>query len=69
MSITDTAEAAHRVTSVVGYGGSGTAIYFGFSPGEWQAIGILGGLVIGLAGFAFNAWLGWRRDQRERGGR
>jgi hypothetical protein len=68
MSINDSAEAARTITSVAGYGGSGTAIYFGFSPGEWQAIGILGGLLIGLAGFAFNAWLGWRRDQRERGG-
>ncbi len=37
--------------------------------GEWQAIGVIGGLLIGAAGFAFNAWLGWRRDQREGGGR
>lgn len=56
-----------KASAVVGYGGSGTALIFGLSPGEWQAIGVIGGLFIGVAGFAFNAWLGWRRDQRERG--
>lgn len=57
---------AEKVSAAVGYSGSGTALFFGLSPGEWQAIGVMGGLLIGLAGFAFNAWLGWRRDQRER---
>jgi hypothetical protein len=55
-----------RVSAVAGYGGSGTAFVFGLSPGEWQALGVIGGLLIGVAGFAFNAWLGWRRDQRDR---
>lgn len=56
-----------RVSAMVGYGGSGTAFVFGLSASQWQAIGVIGGLLIALAGFAFNAWLGWRRDQRERG--
>lgn len=60
---------AEKVSAVVGYGGSGTALVFGLSAGEWQAIGVMGGLLIGFAGFAFNAWLGWRRDQRERSGK
>lgn len=55
-----------KVSAAVGYSGSGTAVVFGLSPGEWQVLGVIGGLLIGAAGFAFNAWLGWRRDQRER---
>jgi hypothetical protein len=63
---------AEKASAIAGYGGSGTAFAFGLSSSEWQALGVVGGLLIGLAGFAFNAWLGWRRDQRderERGGR
>lgn len=56
---------AEKLSAVVGYAGSGTAVAFGFTTSEWQAIGVLGGLLFGAAGLAFNAWLGWRRDQRE----
>lgn len=79
MAMTDTAEAVQRAASAVGYGGSGTAVlsgaamevqkYLGMTPGEWQIVGIVGGLLFGAAGFAFNAWLGWRRDQREESNR
>lgn len=54
-----------KTSAAIGYVGSGTSIGFGLSATDWQAIGVIGGLVLGLAGFAFNAWLGWRRDQRE----
>lgn len=54
MSLTDTAEAAHKAASAATYGGSGVAVYFGFSPGEWQVIGIVGGLVFAAAGWATN---------------
>lgn len=30
--------------------GSGTAVYFGLSNGEWQAIGVVVGAFIGIAG-------------------
>lgn len=60
---------AEKATAATGYLGSGTAVYFGLTAGEWQAIGVMGGLAIGLAGFAWNAWLGWRRDQRESRGK
>ena len=56
---------SEKVAAAVGYGGSGTAFVFGLSPGEWQALGVMGGLFIGVLGFAWNAWLGWRRDQRD----
>jgi hypothetical protein len=65
MNSSEVAEYAHRAASAATYGGSGTAMYFGLSPGEWQVVGVVGGLLIGAAGFAFNAWLGWRRDQRD----
>lgn len=54
-----------KASETVGYGGSVTAFVFGLTPGDWQVVGVIGGLVLGVAGFAFNAWLGWRRDQRE----
>lgn len=54
-----------KLSTAATYGGSGTAIMFGLTPGEWQVLGVIGGLLIGAAGFAFNAWLGWRRDQRD----
>jgi allophanate hydrolase subunit 1 len=54
MTLNDAAEAAQKAASVATYGGSGTAIYFGFSPGEWQAIGIVGGWVFAAAGWATN---------------
>lgn len=60
-----------KVTATVTYTGSGAAVVSAASLAEkmtiehWQIVGIVGGLVIALAGFLFNAWLGWRRDQRE----
>jgi hypothetical protein len=38
------------------YGGSGSAIVFGFTPGEWQVIGIIGGLVFAAVGLVANLW-------------
>jgi hypothetical protein len=57
-----------RLSAFVGYAGCGASCVFGLSVSQWQAVGVVGGLVIGFAGFAFNAWLGWRRDQREERG-
>lgn len=58
-----------KVSAAIGYGGSGTAVVFGLTPSEWSAIGVIGGLLIALAGFLVNAYFGWRRlkmDQQKR---
>jgi hypothetical protein len=34
--------------------GGSTALYFGFTPSEWQVIGIIGGLGIALVGMLVN---------------
>lgn len=59
----------HKASATVGYVGSGASLVFGLTPGEWQAVGVMGGLFFAFCGFAFNAWLGWRRDQREERGK
>lgn len=56
MNLTDAADAAHKAASVATYTGSGVAVYFGFSPGEWQVIGIVGGLFFAAAGYLTNLW-------------
>ena len=35
--------------------GGGTAVFFGMSQGEWQAVGVIGGLLIGVVGICLNA--------------
>lgn len=66
MSLTDTAEAAHRAASAVTYTGAGMAAgsgasigvstYFGMSLGEWQVIGIVAGILFAAAGYFTNLW-------------
>jgi hypothetical protein len=66
MSITDTAEAAHRAASAVMYTGAGMAAgsgasigvttYFGLTLGHWQVIGIVAGIVFAAAGYFTNLW-------------
>jgi hypothetical protein len=56
VNLNDAAEAAHKAASAATYGGSGVAVYFGFSPGEWQVIGILGGLIFAALGFLTNLY-------------
>lgn len=60
---------AEKVSAAVGYSGAGASVMFGLTATQWQVVGVIGGLLIGFAGFAFNAWLGWRLDQRERAGK
>lgn len=57
-----------KASTVATYGGSGTAVYFGLSPGEWQVVGIVGGLVIGLIGLGINSYfqlLNYRRGGKK----
>jgi allophanate hydrolase subunit 1 len=56
MSSSEAAVIAHKAASAAIYGGSGTAMYFGLSPGEWQVVGVLGGLVFAAAGFVTNLY-------------
>lgn len=53
-----------KLSTAATYGGSGVAVFFGFTPGEWQIIGIIGGLVIGAAGLLVNAYFQWQRFKR-----
>lgn len=55
-----------KASAVATYGGSLTAVYFGFTPGEWQVIGIVGGIVIGVVGYLTNAYFGWQRLKMDR---
>jgi hypothetical protein len=45
-----------KASAAVAYTGGGTAVYFGLSPGEWQALGVIGGILIGLAGYLTNLY-------------
>jgi hypothetical protein len=53
-------KASHAAT----YGGSGVAVYFGFTSGEWQVIGVIGGLVIGFLGLVVNTYFQWKRSKQ-----
>jgi hypothetical protein len=52
-----------KISAAAGYTGSGTAVVFGLTPSEWSVVGVIGGLIIGVAGFLVNAYYGWRRLQ------
>lgn len=45
-----------KTSAAVAYGGGGTAVYFGLSSGEWQAIGVIGGILIGVVGYLTNVY-------------
>lgn len=77
MNLSDTADAAHRVASAAMTGGASVSVasgasmavttYYGLSPGEWQVLGIVAGIVIGLLGWATNAvfqYLNYRRSAK-----
>lgn len=60
--------AIERIATITSYGGAGTAVVsggtalvFGLTAVQWSVIGVIGGLVIGLLGFGFNAWIALRR--------
>lgn len=57
---------AEKISAAAAYGGSGTAVVFGLTPSEWSVIGVLGGLLIGLAGYLTNLYFGWQRLKLER---
>ena len=63
-----------KVSALTTYVGAGTAIssginIWGFTNDEWQIIGVIGGLAIGLVGLLVNTLVGsyfhWQRLKRE----
>ena len=53
----ETAETGVIVTkaaTTAQYTGSAGAVVFGLTPGEWQIVGVIGGLVIAFLGFLVN---------------
>lgn len=50
---------ADMITSVVSkatYSAAGATTFLGFTVEEWGTIGVIAGIVIGAATFAFNVW-------------
>lgn len=45
-----------KASAAAAYGGGGTAMYFGLSAGQWQVIGVIGGLLVGVVGLLVNVW-------------
>ena len=45
-----------KVANTATYGGSASAVVFGLTPGEWQVLGIIGGLLTAVAGFLLTWW-------------
>jgi hypothetical protein len=56
-----------KSAAVAAYAGGGTAVAFGLTSGEWQAIGVIVGIFIGVAGLALNAYFQWRRLKLDEG--
>lgn len=54
------ATAAMKVATAAQYAGSGSAVVFGLSPGEWQVLGIIVGIAVGVGGFVANVWFRWK---------
>lgn len=56
-----------KASGIAAQGGAGVAVVsgvemvFGFTPGQWSAIGVIGGLLIGIVGLLVNAYFQWRR--------
>ena len=59
-----------KASSVATYGGAGGAVvsgaaeYLGLTPGEWQIVGVIVGIGIGIAGLMLNTLFQWLRYRR-----
>jgi hypothetical protein len=56
----DTGAVMAKSSNIAIYGGSASSIMFGLTPGEWQILGVFGGLLLGLGGFLINVWFKWQ---------
>ena len=57
---------AEKASSVATQAGAGVALVFGLTPSEWSVIGVIGGLIVAVAGFMVNVYFGWRRLKIDR---
>lgn len=48
-----------KASTAMQYGGSGVAMYFGLTPSDWSVVGIIGGLLVGVAGVVVKAAIDW----------
>ena len=51
---------AVKVATGAQYVGAATATVFGLTPAEWSVVGIIVGIVVGLAGLGANVWFRWQ---------
>ena len=51
-----TADFQGKAATVVAYTGSGVSVMFGLTKDEWQVIGVLGGLAIGIITYLTNVY-------------
>jgi hypothetical protein len=49
-------EIIEKTAAKVSYGASAGTVYVGFTADEWGIIGIITGIVLGVATFSFNCW-------------
>ena len=64
------AEKASNAASQVGAGAAvvsggfgGVEYILGLTPSQWSVVGVIGGLLIGVAGLVVNAYFQWKRAQ------
>ena len=52
----NTLHTTEQVATTASYSASGVAVFFGLTVDEWGIIGVLVGITLGIATFAFNIW-------------
>ncbi len=55
---------AIATSTPIAYAASGISIYMGLTVGEWQAIGVIGGLILGILTYATNLYYKRKADKR-----
>ena len=59
-AVTPTIEMIEKGAAGLSYTVSGTTVIMGFNAEEWGIIGIIVGIILGVATFGFNAWFRWK---------
>ena len=54
-----------KVGASVAYAGGGVSVAFGLTQSQWQAIGIIVGIAVGVLGLAMNWYFKSREDKRQ----
>lgn len=53
-------EQLEQTATTGAYGASGVSVFMGFTVDEWGVIGVVVGIVLAVATFAFNVWFKMR---------